>query len=220
MATRANSSRERILSTAEAIILQKGFAGTSIDDILEKAAITKGGFFYHFHGKADLARALVERYLRMDMDVYNDLWRRADELSEDPLQRMLIFLKLFAEMVGGMNEVHPGCLAAGFTYEIQQFDDQIREMMREGMLEWRQMAAERIEAIMLKYPPRSETTLETLADMFATVVEGGIILARIYDNNTVLINQVLSYRNYLRMLFDPAVTWKPVRADGAGVEQV
>jgi len=51
MATRSNSSRERILACAEAVILQKGFGGTSIDDILESASITKGGFFYHFDGK-------------------------------------------------------------------------------------------------------------------------------------------------------------------------
>ena len=52
--TRSNSSRERILACAEAVILQKGFSGTSIDDILEKASITKGGFFYHFDGKPGL----------------------------------------------------------------------------------------------------------------------------------------------------------------------
>ena len=43
--TRSNSSRERILACAEAVILQKGFSGTSIEDILEKASITKGGKF-------------------------------------------------------------------------------------------------------------------------------------------------------------------------------
>lgn len=209
MPTRANSSRERILCAAESIILQKGFAGTSIDDILEKAAITKGGFFYHFNGKADLARALVERYLKMDIEVYGDLWRRADELSEDSLQSTLIFLKLFAEMVGGMTEVHPGCLAAGFTYEIQQFNDEIRELMRNGMLEWREMAAERIRIIMAQYPPRIDVSVETLADMFSTVVEGGIILARIFNDNDVLVNQVLAYRNYLRMIFDPAMILEP-----------
>jgi len=44
MATRSNSSKERIQSTAEAIILKQGYAGTTIDEILDKAAITKGGF--------------------------------------------------------------------------------------------------------------------------------------------------------------------------------
>ena len=115
MATRSNSSRERILSTAELIILKNGFAGTTIDEIIAKASITKGGFFYHFNGKAELARALIDRYIQMDTEVFLDISKRADSLSEDPLQQILIFLNLFTEMVAGRTDVHPGCLAAAFT---------------------------------------------------------------------------------------------------------
>lgn len=205
MASRANSSRERILATAEALILQKGFSGTSIDDILEQAAITKGGFFYHFNGKNELARSLVTRYVDKDLQVFEELLQRADELSEDPLQRILIFLKLFTEMISGMTEVHPGCLAAGFTYEIQQFDDDVRQLMQRGMLQWRDIIAQRIELILAHYPPRLEASVDTLADMFTSCVEGGIILARIFDSNQHLIDQVQAYRSYLRLLFDPSL---------------
>ena len=39
MGVRANSSRERILASAEEIILQKGFSATSIEDILDKGLL-------------------------------------------------------------------------------------------------------------------------------------------------------------------------------------
>ena len=201
MSSRSNSSRERILSTAEVIILQRGFAGTTIDDILEKAAITKGGFFYHFNGKMELARALVKRYINHDSEQFNILNERADILSEDPLQRMLIFLNLLAEMVAGMTETHPGCLVASFTYEAQQFDDGIRGLVEKGMLEWRQMIVRRLAEIAEKYPPKIEVNLETLADMFCSTLEGGIILARIYNNNQALSDQVLAFRTHLRLVF-------------------
>ena len=65
-------------------------------------------------------------------------WRSgANTLSEDPLQQTLIFLSLFAEMVAGMNQLHPGCLVAAFTYGTQQFDDEICWRMEEGMLSCR-----------------------------------------------------------------------------------
>ncbi len=203
MATRANSSRERILSTAEAIILQKGFAGTTIDEILDKSAITKGGFFYHFNGKMDLARAIVERYIRMDNEVFDELSARANKLSEDPLQQTLIFLNLFTEMVGGLTAVHPGCVVAVFTYEAQMIDEGIKDLMREGMLGWRKMLVERIEKIQEKYPARIETSTDALADMFTSSLEGGIILARLFGDNQALINQVHAYRSHLRLLFEP-----------------
>lgn len=201
MTTRSNSSRERILSTAESIILQRGYAGTTIEDILHKASITKGGFFYHFDGKTDLARALVERYIEMDSRVFQGLSDRADSLSEDPLQRTLLFLNLFAEMVAGMTDVHPGCLVASFTYETQQFDDEIRNLMERGMLEWRGMIAGRLNQIIARYPPRIDVSVDALADMFSSTLEGGIILARIYGDNRALIDQVQSYRNHLRLVF-------------------
>lgn len=201
MQTRANSSRERILSTAEAIILEHGFAGTTIEDIIDKAAITKGGFFYHFEGKRHLARALVERYIELDGKIFLEISERANSLSEDPLQRTLIFLNLFTEMVAGMTEVHPGCLVAAFTYETQQFDDDIRALMEQGMLEWRTMIARRLEEIIERYPPRTDISVNDLADMFSSTLEGGIILARIYGDNQALIAQVQAYRTHLRLLF-------------------
>jgi len=203
MATpRSNSSRERILATAERIVLERGYAGTTIDEIISKAAITKGGFFYHFNGKSELARSLIERYIQMDIDVFLGLSKRADKLSEDPLQRLLIFLNLFAEMISGMSEVHPGCLAAAFTYESQQFDQDIRDRIQQGMLEWRAVIHRRLEDIIEVYPPKMEVDLETLADMFTVCVEGGIILAKAANKNQRLIDQVKQYRSHLRMLFD------------------
>lgn len=202
MSTRANSSRERLLATAESMILENGFAGTTIDEIIEKAAITKSGFFYHFSGKTELARALIDRYIQTDSDVFLEISARADSLSEDPLQRTLIFLNLFGEMVAGMNELHPGCLAAAFTYETQQFDDEIRKRIEDGMLEWRAIIVRRLEEIVEKYPPRTEVSINALADMFTASVEGGILLARIYGNNVALIDQVKAYRTHLRLLFD------------------
>ncbi len=202
MSTRANSSRERILATAEAIILENGFAGTTIDEIIVHACITKSGFFYHFSGKTELARALIERYIQTDTDVFMEISERADSLSEDPLQRTLIFLNLFAEMVAGMNELHPGCLAAAFTYETQQFDDQIRKRIEDGMLHWRAIIVERLNQILEKYTPKVEVSINSLADMFTSSVEGGILLARIYGNNEALTDQVQAYRTHLRLLFD------------------
>jgi len=202
MTTRSNSSRERILKCSEALILKKGFASTSIEDILEKAAITKGGFFYHFENKAELAHALIERYLMQDEVIFSDLFKQADDLSEDPLHQLLIFLKLFAEMMGKLEDTHPGCLVASFTYESHQFNDDIRELIKQGILSWRAMIAARLENIMKKYPAKDESSVDALADMFTSSIEGGIILSRAFQDNQLLVKQVLAYRNYLRVLFE------------------
>ena len=202
MATRANS-KERILASAETIILQKGYSATSIEDIIAKASITKGGFFYHFNGKTELARSLVDRYLEQDAAFFTGLFEQADQLSEDPLQQLLIFLNLFADMMKDLPSTHPGCLVASFTYESKQFDDEIREKMKQGLLQWRTLIASRLELIQARYQTKEAISNEALADMFTTTIEGGIIISRVFQNNTSLVEQILAYRHYLRLLFEP-----------------
>ena len=50
MARKGENTRERILQAADALIMESGFAGTSIDDILKSAGLTKGAFFHYFKG--------------------------------------------------------------------------------------------------------------------------------------------------------------------------
>ncbi|MGD8839118.1 MAG: TetR/AcrR family transcriptional regulator [Gammaproteobacteria bacterium] len=199
--TRSNSSRERILACAQAVILQKGFSGTSIEDILEKASITKGGFFYHFDGKPGLAEALIDRYLEHDDLLFGNLLTQSAELSEDPLHRLLIFLKLLSETLGSMKQTHPGCLVASFTYESQQFRENIRDLVREGMLRWRKMIMDQLRQVDRQYATTSDISPETLADMFTAIIEGGIMLARNFDDNRLLVNQIMAYRSFIRVLY-------------------
>src|SRR5690242_2247138 len=56
--TKGERTRERLLDVAYDSITQKGFAATSVEELVEAAGITKSGFFYHFKDKSDLARQL------------------------------------------------------------------------------------------------------------------------------------------------------------------
>ncbi len=125
-------TRERILELAEAAVLAKGFASTSIEELIAGAGISKSGFFYHFKDKGELAEAMMERYLVQDKAVLDEIFKRADELNDDPLHGLLVALKLFAEMLGNLPEAHPGCLAASFCYQDQLFNKKIRDMNADG----------------------------------------------------------------------------------------
>ena len=202
MGTKGEQTRETILAAAEAIILQRGYSGTSIEDIIGDAGITKGGFFYHFDGKRDLARKLMLRYLEQDKVFFDALMARASSLTEDPLQQLLIFLKLMAEAMADLPGTHPGCLVASFTYQSQQFDDELRALNRQGVLSWRQLFVDQFARVVEKYPPKIERSLEDLADMLTTVIEGGIVVSKVLDDRDVLPGQLLQYRDYIRLVFD------------------
>jgi AcrR family transcriptional regulator len=198
---KGTDTRERILAVAEAAVLAKGFAATSIDEIIAAVGITKSGFFYHFKDKGDLAKSLMLRYLEHDKALLDGLFQRADELNEDPLHGFLVGLRLFAEMMADLPEAHPGCLAASFAYQDQLFNREIRDLNAEAMMAWRRRFRERIDLIAARYPPRIEVDFGALADMAATLVEGGLIVGRVFNDVRVLPGQMLLYRDFVRSIF-------------------
>ena len=46
-------TRQKLLDLAYDSLIRKGFAATSIEELVEAAGITKSGFFYHFKDKRD-----------------------------------------------------------------------------------------------------------------------------------------------------------------------
>jgi len=202
---RRSDTRERLLEIAEAAVLHKGFAATSIDELIVATGITKSGFFYHFRDKGDLAKAMLLRYLERDEQILDSIFSRGEELHDDPLHAFLISLKLFAEMLADLPEAHPGCLAASYCYQDQLFNQEIRDLNTAGMHAWRVRFRASLDRIAERYPPKLDVDMEALADMATTLVEGGIILSRVFKDHTILPRQVIAYRDFIRLLFSPVV---------------
>ena len=55
---KARRTRESILETARTLFLERGFGGTSIDDITAQAGISRASFWTYFPSKLDVLRAL------------------------------------------------------------------------------------------------------------------------------------------------------------------
>ncbi len=198
---RGSDTRERLLELAEAAVLEKGFAATSIDELIAEVGITKSGFFYHFRDKGELATALLQRYLDREEALLDELFGRADELNEDPLHGFLVALKMFAEVMADLPATHPGCLVAAFCYQEQLFNKDVRELNAAGVLRWRRRFRERLERIAERYPPRFDVDLDVLADMVSVLVDGGIIISRVVRDKEVLPKQILQFREFIRAAF-------------------
>ena len=198
---RGAATRERILELAESAVLEKGFAATSIEELIVAAGITKSGFFYHFKDKSELATALMQRYIAHNDSVMADIFKRADELNDDPLHGFLVALKLFAEMVADLPGTHPGCLVASFCYQDRLFSQDVRELAFDGVSNWRRFFLERLTLIDRRYPRKIDVELGALADMANTLVDGGIILSRIMRDKAILPQQIMLYRDFVRAVF-------------------
>ncbi len=194
-------TKTRILDAAEALVLDHGFGATSIDQILEKTGITKGAFFYHFKSKADLAQALVARYVERDDELLINLTGKAEKLSRDPLQQILIFLGLLIEVFDGL-ETTPGCVVASFVYQFEEFNVDTKGLVVNGFDEWHRVLDEKFKIALEKYPVRIETDPSTLVDMLLAVFEGGLIVAKMISDPKVMVKQLTQFKNHIELLFN------------------
>lgn len=199
--SKGERTRTRILDEAFGRVVEKGFAATSIEELVEAAGITKGGFFYHFKDKNDLARQLLERYLEETETVMDSLEARARELSDDPLHSFLIFLKLYAEMMQNMLAIYPGCLVSAITYQDRSFDPEVRRINTEGVLAWRRRFERWLSEIAATYPPKFEIDITDLADQMSVTADGSIIIAKALRDPLLLSRQADLYRKMVRLLF-------------------
>jgi TetR/AcrR family transcriptional repressor of nem operon len=201
--SKGERTRTRIMDLAYESVIRKGFAATSIEELVEAAGITKSGFFYHFRDKNDLARALIERYVAENEAFLDSLTSRARELSDDPLHAYLIFLKLFAEAMSAEFQQHPGCLVAIITFQDQAFDRFVSARNTEGVLAWRGRFTAWLEEIAALYPPRAAVDLGVLADNALMYTYGGAMLSKVMAEPGLLARQILFYRETVRVMFSP-----------------
>ncbi len=72
------SSRDRVLDAAVVLFAQQGYDATSVAQVIERAGLTKGGFYHHFASKDALL-----------YEVYGDLISRQLERMDEILARRL-----------------------------------------------------------------------------------------------------------------------------------
>ncbi|MGF1626189.1 MAG: TetR/AcrR family transcriptional regulator [Alphaproteobacteria bacterium] len=201
MSAKGAATREKIVAAAQGLILDRGYAGMTLDDVLGETGLTKGAFFHHFKGKAELARAVVERFAENDFQLFGEMSARADRLADDPFDRVMIFLKLFEEFLDGIGKPFPGCVFASYTYESRQFGPEVHAYIRDRLQTWIGQYEEKLAALIAARPPARPVTARQLAEMIATLVEGGFMMANALEDATWLQRQSAQYRGYLELLF-------------------
>jgi AcrR family transcriptional regulator len=201
---KGSATRERLLEIAEASVLSKGFAATSIEEIIAEAGLTKSGFFYHFKDKNELALDMLERYVRANDAIFTEVFGRGEELADDPLQSFLIGLKLLAETLSDLPNGHPGCLIASVCYQERLFDREVRELTSQSVVSWNRFFSGKLEQIAARHPPVEPLDIAEMAQMLSCVVDGGIIMSKVLSDPGILPRQVLMFRNYVKLAFSRA----------------
>lgn len=85
--------REELIDAAEKLFLKKGFEETPVSEIVEKAQVAQGTFYYYFQSKAEALDAIACRYL----DIMKKLFEQEIHQDSSAIEKLTkIFQKIAA----------------------------------------------------------------------------------------------------------------------------
>lgn len=195
-------TREKILDAAQVLVLHRGFAGTSVDEIQRAAGISRGTFFYHFPSKDHMARALIERYAEVDRALVDGFMARAEALTADPLQQAMIFVALHEDFFREVAEDDAGCLFASYSYEAGVIDADTHTLVTDSIGHWRSVLGGKLEEALRKHGPvEGSPDPVLLADFGYSTLQGAFILRRSLEDPGLMADHIRQFRRYLALLF-------------------
>jgi TetR/AcrR family transcriptional regulator, transcriptional repressor for nem operon len=172
--TETNDTAARILDIGERLVQVRGFNGFSYADVASELDMTKAALHYHFPGKAELGRALIERYTRRFLEALAEI----DERIPGAPDKLSAYAGLYAEVLRGRRMCLCGMLAA----EYQTLPDPMRDAViafidaNEAWVQSVLSDGERAGSITLAGPASDA------ARLIVSGLEGAMLVARPYGD--------------------------------------
>jgi TetR/AcrR family transcriptional repressor of nem operon len=176
---RTSDARERIVTTAARLFLERSYQAVGVDELCRAADVRKGSFYHYFPSKSELAKAVI------DLHAEAFARRLSDSSATTPAQR----LHAIPDAIGAIQTALEaqfgravGCPFGNFAAELSTTDDDLRTHLA-GVL----AAMERHLAAVCRDAAaagvlRDGTDPDRLAHALLAQYQGIILLAKVNDS--------------------------------------
>lgn len=172
------ATRQRILDAAEKLVIDNGYAATSLDQVIAASGTSKGAFFHHFASKADLARALVGRYAAADIAHLEQALAAVDGARLTAPERLVAFIRLFEESADELMSAQSSCLYVSVLAEQQLARADTTDEIRRAILRWREGLSTLVVDALAAVGRPGAIDPDALADHVFVTFEGAFVLCR------------------------------------------
>ena len=192
-----SSTRQRILDAAERLVIDNGFAATSVDRVIADARSSKGSFFHHFPSKNELAKALVERYAAADIAHLDGAIAHVRALNLTPAGRVLAFVEFFERGADELMSAQSSCLYVSMLTERDLVSSGTTADIEPAIIAWRDQLSRLLREALPEHPT---IDTEALSDHLFVTFEGAFILSRATGDNGNMRRQLTILRQLLTAL--------------------
>jgi len=189
-------TKTRLLESAERLMLSKGYAATTVEEICETAKLTKGSFFHYFDSKDDLGRAVLERFCVSA----EQLHAACCGVERDPLKRVYNYIDATIKLSQDPT-MSKGCLLGTFAQELCDGYPKIKRVCEQGFKSWADQFGKELAQAKARYAPKVSFEPRDVAEYFIAVVEGALILAKAHGDPKVVARMLRHFRAYVQSLF-------------------
>jgi len=173
----AEGTRAKILETALDLFHRGSFKGTSINQVVEQAGITKGALFHYFKGKNELGYAVVEECIQT---LIIDTWVKPLATSVDPISDLIGILDHSGEMMQEQPEiVEYGCPLNNLAQEMSTQDEDFRLRLVSLYQQWETALEKAFRAGKDAGTVKEGINPEAVASAIVALMEGSIGLIKV-----------------------------------------
>lgn len=197
------STRERLIEAAIALFWERGYANTSMTELLSAAKANSGSFYHFFSGKEDLLLAVLDRHLAL---LHPALLGLAWEGVDDPIERIFALLARYRVLIL-QTDCTFGCPIGRLALEISPQQREAQRRLAQNFDGWTAAVRECLEQAAGRLPP--DIDRERLSEFVLAVMEGGVMLSRSHQEVKPFDQAVGELRAYFnRLLSPPERKWR------------
>lgn len=165
-------TRQHIVTEAATLFNQRGFAGSSMADLMEATGLEKGGIYRHFPTKEDLAAEAFDYAWQAATDV------RMQDLDSVPnsVDKLKRFMANFIER---RPAVRGGCPLLNTAIDADNGNPILRERARAALRQWQDRLSEIVRAGIQKKEIRRGIDPRKLVTLMIGTLEGALMISRL-----------------------------------------
>ncbi len=189
---RGADTRDRLIQSARYLFWDRGFAGTSMAELLAHAEVNSGSFYHFFESKESLLRAVLEEYLVALRPMVVD---PAFAQTSEPIERIFAILAGYRVRIL-QTEFRYGCPLGRLALEIDAENRPAHDLIAQNFKGWIGAVRSCLEEAQLP----AGTNLDALATYVLAVMEGGVMIGRSYGSVEPFDLAVAQLREHFRLL--------------------
>ena len=179
--TKADRTKEFIIEKAAPLFNKKGYAGTSMNDIMKATGLAKGGLYGNFKNKDEIAAMAFEfSYNKLKEDIASKVVP-----CKTAMEKLFAILQYYRNYTVN-SPVEGGCPLLNTAVDADDAYPFLKKKAKQALHEMLGTLQKIIEKGIREKEMRPDINIKKEAEIIYAQIEGGIMMSRVSDDVTML----------------------------------